>query len=173
MIVALNKPYKGELRFDEPMSSHTSWRVGGTADQYFIPSDIGDLQAFLADLDPAQKVFWIGLGSNLLIRDGGIRGVVIAPLNALNEIRVEDSGEIYAQCGVTSSKMARFSQKQSLNKQGQTSADFLAGIPGTIGGALAMNAGAFGGETWPLVTKLQMINRSGELIERSVPMNLK
>ena len=163
MTIAKEFKIRGQLKLNEPMSAHTSWRVGGPADQYFIPADLADLQEFLAQLDATEFVFWIGLGSNLLIRDGGIRGVVIAPLNALNELRLEESGEIYAQCGVTSSKMAKFCQKQ-----GQHAAEFLAGIPGTIGGALAMNAGAFGGETWPLVTRVQMINREGKIFERSV-----
>ncbi len=148
--------------FDEPMSKHTSWRLGGPADRYYIPADLQDLQVFLAALDAEIEVFWIGLGSNLLVRDGGIRGQVIAPLNALNDIRLNDDGSLYVQCGVSCARLARFCQKQGL-----AGADFFAGIPGTVGGALAMNAGAFGGETWNAVEKLEMIDRDGRLSERS------
>jgi len=154
--------YRGQLLVDEPMSKHTSWRVGGTADYYYVPADLADLQFYLASLEPETAVNWIGLGSNMLVRDGGIRGVVIAPLNALRRLELNDEGKIYAEAGVTSAKLAKFA-----NKHGLSGAEFFAGIPGTIGGALAMNAGAFGGETWPLVETVVMINRQGQLIEGS------
>jgi len=154
--------YRGQLLVDEPMSKHTSWRVGGTADYYYVPADLADLQYYLATLESGTAVNWIGLGSNMLVRDGGIRGVVIAPLNALRRLELNDEGKIYAEAGVTSAKLAKF-----VKKHGLTGAEFFAGIPGTIGGALAMNAGAFGGETWPLVEAVVMINRQGQLIERS------
>ena len=153
--------YRGQLLVDEPMSKHTSWRVGGTADYYYVPADLADLQYYLASLEPETSVNWVGLGSNMLVRDGGVRGVVIAPLNALRRLEQYDEGGIYAEAGVTSAKLAKFT-----NKHGLTGAEFFAGIPGTIGGALAMNAGAFGGETWPLVERVVMINRQGQLIER-------
>jgi UDP-N-acetylmuramate dehydrogenase len=154
--------YRGQLLVDEPMSKHTSWRVGGTADNYYVPADLPDLQFYLASLAPETAVSWIGLGSNILVRDGGIRGVVIASLNALRSLELNTDGSIYAEAGVTCAKLAKFA-----NKHGLTGADFFAGIPGTIGGALAMNAGAFGGETWPLVERVVMINRQGQLIDRS------
>jgi len=154
--------YRGQLLVDEPMSKHTSWRVGGTADYYYLPADLADLQFYLASLESGTAVSWIGLGSNMLVRDGGIRGVVIAPLNALRRLELNDEGKIYAEAGVTCAKLAKF-----VKKHGLTGAEFFAGIPGTIGGALAMNAGAFGGETWPLVETVVMINRQGQLIERS------
>ncbi|RLA11876.1 MAG: UDP-N-acetylenolpyruvoylglucosamine reductase [Gammaproteobacteria bacterium] len=154
--------YRGQLLVDEPMSKHTSWRVGGTADYYYVPADLADLQYYLATLESGTAVNWIGLGSNMLVRDGGIRGVVIAPLNALRRLELNDEGRIYAEAGVTCAKLAKF-----VKKHGLTGAEFFAGIPGTIGGALAMNAGAFGGETWPLVEAVVMINQQGQLIERS------
>ncbi|MFA9421055.1 MAG: UDP-N-acetylmuramate dehydrogenase [Gammaproteobacteria bacterium] len=153
--------YRGQLLVDEPMSKHTSWRVGGTADFYYVPADLADLQFYLASLEPGTAINWIGLGSNMLVRDGGIRGVVIAPLNALRRLELNDEGKIYAEAGVTLAKLAKFANKQRL-----TGAEFFAGIPGTIGGALAMNAGAFGGQTWPLVEAVVMINQQGQLIER-------
>jgi UDP-N-acetylmuramate dehydrogenase len=125
--------YRGQLLVDEPMSKHTSWRVGGTADYYYVPADLADLQYYLATLESGTAVNWIGLGSNMLVRDGGIRGVVIAPLNALRRLELNDEGRIYAEVGVTSAKLAKF-----VKKHGLTGADFFAGIPGTIGGALGI-----------------------------------
>ena len=153
---------RGKLLFDEPMSRHTSWRLGGPADRYYVPADLADLQAYLATIDEANDILWDGLGSNLLVRDGGIRGHVIAPLNALRELRLDDDGSIYSECGVSCAKLAKF-----CHKHGFADADFFAGIPGTVGGALAMNAGAFGGETWAAVEQVIMIDRCGSLHERS------
>ena len=162
MNVASNRSIKGKLMFDEPMSKHTSWRLGGPADRYYIPVDLADLQFFLAGLETDIDILWIGLGSNLLVRDGGFRGQVIAPLNSLKEIRLDPDGLLYVESGISCAKLAKFCQKQGLD-----GADFFAGIPGTIGGALAMNAGAFGGETWSVVEQVVMIDRAGNLVERS------
>jgi len=161
MNVATDYSPRGSLLFDEPMSKHTSWRLGGPADRYYVPLDLADLQAFLAGLDADIELLWVGLGSNLLVRDGGIRGQVVAPLNALSEIHLQDDGKVYAECGISCAKLARFCQKNGL-----AGADFFAGIPGTIGGALTMNAGAFGGETWAVVERAVMIDRRGKLSER-------
>ena len=159
---AANHPeLRGKLLFDEPMSKHTSWRLGGPADRYYVPADLADLQAYLAGVDEESEILWVGLGSNLLVRDGGIRGQVIAPLNALRELRLEDDGSIYCECGVSCAKLAKFCQRQQLAE-----ADFFAGIPGTVGGALAMNAGAFGGETWAAVEQVVTIDRRGRLHHR-------
>jgi len=159
--VAVGTSMRGKLLFDEPMAKHTSWRLGGPADRYFVPADLEDLQNFLAGLEDDIELVWVGLGSNLLVRDGGIRGQVIAPLGALKKIQLLDDGGVYAECGVSCSKLARFCQKQGL-----AGADFFAGIPGTIGGALAMNAGAFGGETWNTVRRAIMIDRHGRISDR-------
>jgi len=152
---------RGKLLLDEPMARHTSWRLGGPADRYYVPADLADLQAYLAAIDADSDILWVGLGSNLLVRDGGIRGHVIAPLNALRELRLDDDGSIYCECGVSCARLAKF-----CHKQGLANADFFAGIPGTVGGALAMNAGAFGGETWTAVEQAIMIDRHGGLHER-------
>ena len=134
---------RGKLMRNEPMARHTSWRLGGPADSYYVPADLADLQQFLAQLDPDTELLWVGLGSNLLVRDGGFRGQVIAPLNALKQIELQLDGELYVECGSSCARLAKFCQKKGL-----AGADFFAGIPGTVGGALAMNAGAFGGETF-------------------------
>lgn len=160
-------PVRGQIRFNEAMSKHTSWRVGGPAEQYFAPADLPDLQAYLANLPADMPLTWIGLGSNMLVRDGGIRGAVIAPLGGLKRLEMMESDLVYVQVGLSNSKVARYCQKQKLS-----GADYLAGIPGTIGGALTMNAGAFGYETWNLVETVTMINRRGELNER-VPEDFK
>ena len=143
------------------MSKHTSWRVGGNAERYYIPSDLADLQAYLAALEPETPITWVGLGSNMLVRDGGIRGDVIAPLNALNRLEMLDDGSICAESGVTNLRLAKLCLKQELS-----GGEFLAGIPGTVGGALTMNAGSFGSETWSQVVRVTMIDRQGQLIDR-------
>jgi UDP-N-acetylmuramate dehydrogenase len=135
--------------------------VGGKADNYYIPVDLNDLQHYLQSIPSNADINWVGLGSNMLVRDGGIRGYVISTVNALREITLCNDGFVYAQAGVTCAKLAKFCLKNGL-----TGADFLAGIPGTVGGALAMNAGAFGSEIWSFVTLAEMINRQGELINR-------
>jgi len=161
MNVASKQSMKGKLMFDEPMSKHTSWRLGGPADRYYVPADLQDLQNFLANLEPGLDILWVGLGSNMLVRDGGFRGLVIAPLNALNDIHLNPDGSLYAESGISCAKLAKFCRNQGL-----AGADFFAGIPGTIGGALAMNAGAFGGETWAAVEQLFMLDRRGRLVQR-------
>ena len=162
-VVSCKLSLRGKLMLDEPMARHTSWRLGGPADSYYVPADLADLQQFLAQLDPDIELLWVGLGSNLLVRDGGFRGQVIAPLNALKQIELQIDGELYVECGSSCARLAKFCQKKGL-----AGADFFAGIPGTVGGALAMNAGAFGGETWTTVRQLIMIDRQGQLHQREV-----
>ena len=151
---------QGGLLINEPMSRYTSWRVGGTADRIYIPAGIEDLSAFMHQLEASEPIHFVGLGSNLLVRDGGIRGTVILMHNALTDMAMTD-GLLYAEAGVTSSKVAKFSAKQ--HRHG---AEFLAGIPGTVGGALAMNAGCHGAETWDVVAKVMTINRKGTISTR-------
>ena len=152
---------QGTLLLNESLARYNSWRVGGKADRVYIPAGLQDLQAFLQGLDGNEPLSFIGLGSNLLVRDGGVRGTVIVMHNALNTLEMQGD-LIYADAGVTSAKVAKFSAKQS--KRG---AEFLAGIPGTVGGALAMNAGCHGGETWDVVNKVLTIDTLGKLHERS------
>lgn len=147
---------RGQLYEDEPMARHTSWRTGGPAERFYVPADADDLVAFLARLPVDEPLYWVGLGSNLLVRDRGLRGTVIATSGALNRLSLLDPERIRAEAGVASAKVARFSVEHGL-----TGAEFLAGIPGTIGGAAAMNAGAFGGEFWSLVEGVEVVDRSG------------
>ncbi len=153
---------RGVLLENEPMARHTTWRVGGPADRYYQPADIADLAQFLAQLPADEPLLWVGLGSNLLVRDGGIRGTVIATSGLLNDIAQIDAVTVRVEAGVSCAKVARFCARLGL-----TGAEFLAGIPGTMGGALAMNAGAFGGETWRLVRGVETLDRTGQLHERS------
>ncbi len=159
-----SRQLRGELRRNEPMSKHTSWRVGGPAERFYIPADIADLSQFLQGLAADEPVHFIGLGSNLLVRDGGVRGTVVLLHGALNQITLSHGkpGGVYAEAGVASPKVARFA---ALN--GFEGAEFLAGIPGTVGGALAMNAGCYGAETWQYVTEVLTIDSFGELRRRT------
>lgn len=153
---------KGELLRQEPMSRHTSWRVGGPADNYYRPADAADLAAFLAQLSPDEPLTWLGLGSNLLVRDGGIRGTVIATQGRLDAMGLVDGQRVRAEAGVACAHLARFCVKAGL-----CGLEFLAGIPGTVGGALRMNAGAFGGETWAALVEVETLSRSGEIRRRT------
>lgn len=153
---------QGQLMLDEPMSRHTSWRTGGKADRLYIPAGWEDLSTFLQSLPHGEPVYFVGLGSNLLVRDGGVRGtVVMLHGGALDTLRM-DQGRVYAEAGVTCAKLAKFAAKQHLH-----GAEFLAGIPGTVGGALAMNAGCHGGETWDVVHRALTMDRSGQVFERT------
>jgi len=156
---------RGEVRSREPMMRHTTWRAGGSADRAYFPADLDDLAAFLRSIPPDEPIYMIGLGSNLLVRDGGVRGTVILTHWALRAIRLQPAehghGDIYAEAGIASPKVARFAAMH-----GYRGAEFLAGIPGTVGGALAMNAGCFGGETWKIVERVRTIDRSGNVRER-------
>ena len=152
---------RGNLRHDEPMARHTSWRVGGPARRFFKPADLADLATFLADLPPEEPIFWLGLGSNLLVRDGGIPGTVVQTSGLLNEMTQLDDERLRIEAGVACAKVARFASRLGLR-----GAEFLAGIPGTMGGALAMNAGAFGAEAWTMVEAVETIDRSGKCHER-------
>ena len=152
---------KGRLLMNEKLAKYTSWRVGGCADRLYMPLDRADLIEFVAQLPANEPVFWMGLGSNLLIRDGGIRGTVINTKGRLKAMRRTDEGAVYVEAGVPCAHVARFCAEQGL-----VGAEFLAGIPGTMGGALKMNAGAFGGETWTLVNQVDMLTARGEVIIR-------
>jgi UDP-N-acetylmuramate dehydrogenase len=147
---------KSKILKNEPLERYTSWRVGGRADYLFIAENLSELQTFMQTLDHAEPVYFIGLGSNLLVRDGGVRGTVIVMHQSLSELRM-DGKLIYAEAGVTCGKLARFSANNF-----QQGAEFMAGIPGTVGGALAMNAGCYGSETWNIVHQVLTIDRQGE-----------
>ncbi|HEY6280992.1 MAG TPA: UDP-N-acetylmuramate dehydrogenase [Burkholderiales bacterium] len=153
---------RGILRLNEPMAEHVSWRTGGMAKRAYIPTDLADLAVFLKTCSGEEAIHMVGLGSNLLVRDGGVRGTVILLHGALQQLRLEPRaqghGMIYAEAGVASPKVARFTAVQ-----GFQGAEFLAGIPGTVGGALAMNAGCYGSEIWEIVVQVLSISRDGTL----------
>lgn len=163
MMVALDTrgELRGELRYQEPLSRHTSWRVGGPARCFYRPADSADLVAFLERLDATEPVLWLGLGSNLLVRDGGFPGTVIATQGCLDGLQQVGAAMLRAEAGVSCAKVARHAARLGLS-----GAEFLAGIPGTLGGALAMNAGAFGGETWHRVSRVMTVDRRGRTRER-------
>ena len=145
---------------DEPMARHVSWRAGGKADRFYAPLHLADLSSFLKQLAPNEPLLFVGLGSNLLVRDGGFRGTVILMHSAELHAEMRD-GRIYAQAGVAAPKVARFAAMHQ-----HPGAEFLAGIPGTVGGALAMNAGCYGSETWDVVEQVNTIDREGNIFLR-------
>ncbi|MDE2118133.1 MAG: UDP-N-acetylmuramate dehydrogenase [Betaproteobacteria bacterium] len=172
---------RGTLHRDVDMRRHTSWRAGGHAERVYQPADLADLATFLRTLPAGEPLIAIGLGSNLLVRDGGLRGTVLLLHGALNELRKEPDGlvspqeggrgckatevattTLYAQAGVAGAKLARFAALHNL-----ASAEFFAGIPGTVGGMLAMNAGCYGSEIWDVVARVQVMTHSGDLLERT------
>lgn len=169
---AASSALRGALRADEPMARHVSWRTGGRAARAYIPADLDDLALFLRALPAGEPLLLVGLGSNLLVRDGGFAGTVVFVHGVLDGLRLDPdaigaagatgaSGLVYAEAGVASPKVARFAANHDL-----VGAEFLAGIPGTVGGALAMNAGCYGGETWNLVERVRLLDRRGQVRER-------
>jgi UDP-N-acetylmuramate dehydrogenase len=147
---------------NEPMRRHTSWRVGGPADLYYEPASVAELQRILASLPRGAPLLWLGLGSNLLVRDGGLRGAVIATGGLPRELERLEENRVRAGAGLPCALLARQCVRWQLGP-----AAFFAGIPGSVGGALAMNAGAFGGETWTHVERVTTIDRAGKLHERA------
>ena len=141
---------------DVPLSKHTSWHVGGPADLFFTPRDVMDAAAFVRSVPAELPVLWIGLGSNLLVRDGGIRGAVVSTHGALDALERLSATRIHAEAGVPCGRIARQCVKWGLGP-----AEFFAGIPGTLGGALAMNAGAWGHTTWKYVLEVDVLDRRG------------
>ena len=148
---------RGTLSRNVSLARYTSWRCGGTGDRLYIPADRDDLAAFVRQLPAGEPLTVIGLGSNLLVRDGGVRGTIVVMHAALDTLEYVD-GLVHAEAGVASPKVARFAAARGL-----AGAEFLAGIPGTVGGALAMNAGCYGGETWNHVARVETLTRSGSI----------
>ncbi|HYN76893.1 MAG TPA: UDP-N-acetylmuramate dehydrogenase [Lamprocystis sp. (in: g-proteobacteria)] len=153
---------RGEVREYEPLARHTSWRVGGPARRLYRPADADDLVVFLRRLDPSEPLLWLGLGSNLLVPDEGFPGTVIETQGCLGAIARRGPLGVYAQAGAACAKVARFAARHDL-----VGVEFLAGIPGTMGGALAMNAGAWGGETWCFVSGVRTVDRTGVVRSRT------
>ena len=145
------------IKFNEPMSKHCSLRSGGMTSEFFLPKDINELSLFLKS--NVKPILLVGLGSNLLVRDRGFNGVTIHTKN-LKELNITNK-YIESGAGTSLAKLSRFAQANL--KYG---AEFLSAIPGSVGGALAMNAGAFGSEVWQYVVSVQTMSLSGELQER-------
>ncbi len=159
---------RGELRMNESMSRHVSWRAGGNAKRFFKPVDLDDLRAFLPTLPHDELILLVGLGSNLLVRGdekcGGFGGTVILTTPMLGGIALDknESDIVVAGAGAASPHVAKFAAKHGLEK-----AEWLAGVPGTVGGALAMNAGCYGTETWEQVVDCVTVDRQGILHTRT------
>lgn len=158
MVAYADIELRGELTHNAPLARMTSWRVGGPARQLYRPADRDDLLVFLDSLPADEPLLWLGLGSNLLIRDGGFPGTVIATQGRLNGIRREGKTRVVVEAGVSCAKLARYCARADL-----VGGEFFAGIPGTLGGALAMNAGAFGGETWDRVVSVETVDQAGRV----------
>ncbi|MCC2667005.1 MAG: murB [Gammaproteobacteria bacterium] len=148
---------RGCLLENALLSDYTSWRVGGRAEILYIPADLDDLAYFLRQVPAEKPILWLGLGSNVLIRDGGFEGVVIITQGALSTISQLETDYVRAEAGVACAQIARYTARIGLK-----GLEFMAGIPGTVGGALAMNAGCWGGETWQHVVQVETINRLGQ-----------
>ncbi len=153
--------FQGELVFQQALADYTTWRVGGLAKALYKPRDLADLVIFLRQLPAEEPIVWLGLGSNSLIRDTGFAGTVILTLGCLDGLSVVDEGLVRVEAGVSCAKMARFCARNNF-----ADGEFWAGIPGTMGGALRMNAGCYNGETWNSVLEVETINRQGEVRKR-------
>lgn len=151
-------PFQGTLLNNESLADYTTWRVGGPAARLYKPAHVADLALFLRQLPTTEPVLWLGLGSNSLIRDTGFSGTVILTQGCLKELVMLDNQTIKVEAGVSCATMARFSARNNL-----CGGEFWAGIPGTMGGALRMNAGCHGGETWESVVEVQTMTREGEI----------
>lgn len=165
---------RGRLLYNEPMKNHVAWRAGGAAQRVYIPADLEDLIWLVRSVPVNEDIHVVGLGSNLLVRDGGVAGVVILLHGVLQKLAIEgrihglppvppdiDTALVYAEAGVAAPKLARFAARHDL-----VGAEFWAGIPGTVGGAIAMNAGCYGSETWDKLVQVRTLDRRGQLNER-------
>lgn len=156
-------PVRGKLLRDEPLAPYTWFRVGGAAEALFLPADAEDLADFLKALDSAVPVTVLGVGSNVIVRDGGVPGVVIRLAGRAWAQVVAEGNTITAGAGALDSMVAKASAKAGL-----AGLEFYAGIPGTIGGALTMNAGCYGSETKDVLVSARGLTRAGERVEYAV-----
>ena len=158
MLNNITQEFEDDYSYDESMVKHTSWGIGGCADLFYSPKSREDLVSFLSSIDPNLPITWIGKGTNILVRDGGIRGVVISTKSFLKKIEKTSEYLYKVEAGVACVELALFCQKNGIGP-----AAFFSGIPGSIGGALTMNAGSFGMETWDLVKEVEVINEKGDI----------
>lgn len=148
---------RGRLLHNASLAEYNSWRVGGPADILYCPADIDDISHFMRQLPQNMPLLWLGLGSNMLIRDGGVEGAVLVTQGVLNGISQLSAEYVRAEAGVSCAQIARYTARLGLR-----GLEFMAGIPGTVGGALFMNAGCYGGETWQYVSQVETMDRFGE-----------
>jgi UDP-N-acetylmuramate dehydrogenase len=148
----------GILLKNAPLKAYSSWQAGGLANQIYKPANREDLQIFLRQLPENEPVLWLGLGSNTLVRDGGFPGTVIVTQGRLMGLTQVEPLVVKVEAGVACATFARFCARQSL-----AGVEFLAGVPGTMGGALRMNAGCFNGQTWDHVLFVESIDRQGNI----------
>jgi len=156
-----NSIFQGKLTHNESLSDYNTWRVGGLAKALYKPSNLNDLAQFIKNLPKEEPLLWLGLGSNSLIKDLGFSGTVILTQGCLNETNLIGDDLIRVEAGVSCAKMARFCARANF-----AGGEFWAGIPGTMGGALRMNAGCFNGETWNFVIEVETMTRHGEIRKR-------
>lgn len=146
---------------DEPMSMHTTFRVGGPADCFVTPSSVDEVRSvMLLCRERGVKTYILGSGSNVLVADGGLRGVVVRIGPKLSDVEIAHDGTVVAQAGATNAKVAR-----AICAAGLAGYEFAAGIPGTVGGAAIMNAGAYDGELRDVATGVTCLDRAGQLVE--------
>jgi len=153
---------RGRLLRDEPLGPFTWFRVGGPADVVFLPQDEADLAQFLKALDPAVPVTTLGVGSNTLVRDGGVEGVVVRLGKAFATVEPRGGTRIYAGAGALDATLAR-----EAARAGIAGLEFYRGVPGSVGGALTMNAGCYGTETKDVLVEAYALTRAGEAITLS------
>lgn len=154
----LTAEYQGSLLCNELLAEYTTWRVGGFAAKLYKPANSADLALFLRSVPRREPLLWLGLGSNSLIRDSGFSGTVILTQGCLKEINLLGEQRVKVEAGVSCASMARFCARNNLS-----GGEFWAGIPGTMGGALRMNAGCHGGETWQFVVELETMDQDGTI----------
>ena len=151
---------KNKIYQNVSLKKFNSWKAGGNAENFLICSNVEKLSELIKSKKIITPLTFIGLGSNILIRDGGVKGTIIETFGGLNDIRIEKDA-IYAEAGVTCSKLSKFAAQYGLSNSA-----FLSGIPGTIGGALAMNAGCYGSETWDFIQRVLIIKSNGDIVNK-------
>ncbi|MDO8953784.1 MAG: UDP-N-acetylmuramate dehydrogenase [Gammaproteobacteria bacterium] len=155
------KVEKGVLLSDVSLKPYSYWKIGGNAERFYWPHNLQDLSQFLKQVPANDPITFIGLGSNILVMDAGVEGTVILTQGALKEMTVIDDNKLRVEAGVACAQVARFAARHN-----RVDGEFFCGIPGTMGGALFMNAGAFGGETWQRVIEVETIDRTGVIRKR-------
>jgi len=160
-IATIQKMVKGNLRKNVSLKEYNTWKVGGKAEYFFEPKNLDDLITFLKNINK-KNVTFLGNGSNVLIRDGGINGFVICLKSSLNNYKLKQNNEFIFEAGLSCMKIAQITARENF-----TGLEFLCGIPGSLGGALAMNAGCYGGNVWEYVTSVDLIDKKGNILKKT------